>query len=156
MLHLSLCLLISLALFSVSSASLANEQTSNPLPLGSMLDDKGRPIIHSNKSYTDLQFSVQKAKSKTPAQPLKASSKKPKTTSRKQQLASRSSVANSPSCRWLNSRMSSLERQLAVGVNVRNLHYQQELDIRQGEWECMKCGAEGPAQADHATCQYRR
>lgn len=156
MLHPNFCLTICLALVLTSPHGFTKEPPQDKLPLGSILDDKGRPLSHSNKPHTDLQFSSPKTTRYRSSTQLKSNSKKLKAKSRKQQLASRSSVANNPSCRWLHNRMTSLERQLQQGVNVRNLHYQQELTARQGEWECMKCGAEGPAQADHANCQYRR
>lgn len=31
-----------------------------------------------------------------------------------------------------------------------------ELSARQKEWQCLKCGAEGPNQNDYSRCQYRR
>ncbi|ABV89377.1 hypothetical protein [Shewanella pealeana] len=137
-------------------------QADNPsLELGSVLNDKGQPIRVPSETHSDFNYSPPTIEGSSPASTqINKSKKKPskqaKAKSRKQQLASRSSVANNPSCRWLNSRMNSLEKHLSAGVNSRNRHYQQELDIRQQEWQCMKCGAEGPEQSDHASCQYRR
>ncbi len=132
--------------------------TDNKLTLGTVLDDQGNPITLPNtKVNNNLRYSIP-----APKKPAKSStkrklpSKKVVKQSRKKQLASRNNVANDPGCRWLNSRMSSLEQYAGAGVNARNRHYQQELSIRQQEWQCLKCGAEGPSQGDHAQCQYRR
>ncbi len=144
--------------------SFATEADSPALTLGSVLNDKGQPIHIPSKSQSHFNYSApattgskpstknQSSKRKSP----KIQNKKPKAKSRKQQLASRSNVANDPGCRWLNNRMNNLDRHLSAGINSRNRHYQQELDIRQQEWQCMKCGAEGPEQSDHASCQYKR
>ncbi|GIU25623.1 hypothetical protein L2719_10235 [Shewanella schlegeliana] len=144
-----------------SPLSFGNDPDSATLALGSVLNDKGQPIELPDKPKSDFNYSPppiedSKRSSTQSRVTKKSSSKKAKAKSRKQRLASRSSVANDPGCRWLNSRMNSLDRHLSSGVNSRNRHYQTELKIRQGEWECMKCGAEGPEQSDHATCQYRR
>lgn len=156
MLYLYHLMLLTCILMCIPLNTSANEPTS--LPLGSILNDKGQPITPSNKTHTDLRFSNPVIKKSSTQKPTnkKTTNQKTKAKSRKQQLASRDSVANNPSCRWLNTRMTSLERNLDSGVNSRNQHYQQELDMRQDEWQCMKCGAEGPEQADHAVCQYRR
>lgn len=132
--------------------------TDNKLTLGTVLDDQGNPITLPNtKVNNNLRYTIPSPKKSVKSSTKrKLSSKKVVKQSRKKQLASRNSVANDPGCRWLNSRMSSLEQYAGAGVNVRNRHYQQELSIRQQEWQCMKCGAEGPSQGDHALCQYRR
>ena len=131
---------------------------SSTLPLGTVLDDKGQPLTIPTQNKTALSYSATPPASnshskKTPQSKPKSNYKK---ISRKQQLASRKNVANDAGCRWLNGRMKQLEKQLRVGVNHRNQHQQQELSVRQDEWECLKCGVEGPHPSDHHNCQYRR
>ena len=131
---------------------------SSTLPLGVVLDDKGQPlsIPQSNNAalnYTPVTTTSHTKSSNKASEKPKSKSKK---TSRKQQLASRKSVANDAGCRWLNNRMKLLEKQLSPGLNHRNQHQKQELEIRQDEWECLKCGVEGPNPSDHHSCQYRR
>ncbi|WP_299802872.1 hypothetical protein [uncultured Shewanella sp.] len=163
-------LVIGLAIIFYNPLSFGAEPDEPTLALGSVLNDKGQPIrvpseTHSHFNYSAPATSASKASSpqKQPSQKTsskksssKSQARKSKPKSRKQRLASRSSVANDPSCRWLNGRMNNLDKHLSAGVNSRNRHYQQELDIRQQEWQCMKCGAEGPEQSDHASCQYKR
>lgn len=160
MLLLSRLILVTLIIV-YSQLSYSHDPDSPTLELGSALNDKGQPLELPDQPKSSLNYSpppIEDSKqSSTQSRVTKDSPhKKAKPKSRKQQLVSRSSVANDPGCRWLNARMNSLERQISSGVNSRNRHYQQELKIRQDEWECMKCGAEGPAQSDHAACQYRR
>lgn len=131
---------------------------SSTLPLDTVLDDKGQPLTIPTQNKTALSYSAKPPASnshskKTPQSKPKSNYKK---ISRKQQLASRKNVANDAGCRWLNGRMKQLEKQLRVGVNHRNQHQQQELSVRQDEWECLKCGVEGPNPSDHHSCQYRR
>ncbi|MCL1095415.1 hypothetical protein [Shewanella kaireitica] len=131
---------------------------SSTLPLGAVLDDKGQPLAIPTQNKTALSYSTPPPantshNSKTPQSKPKPKYKK---ISRKQQLASRKNVANDAGCRWLNGRMKLLEKQLRLGVNHRNQHQQQELNVRQDEWECLKCGVEGPNPSDHHSCQYRR
>ena len=146
-----------LALFLLASSCLT-AYAKAPLPLGVVLDDKGQPIAIPDKPQSHFEYHYVPP-TKRYQQTVKAhpsNQKKSKKLSRKQLLASRQSVANDAGCRWLDSRMSTLEKKLTLGVNHRNQHHQQELLVRQDEWECLKCGVEGPAQADHHSCQYRR
>ncbi|ABZ74767.1 conserved hypothetical protein [Shewanella halifaxensis HAW-EB4] len=156
---LLLRLVIGMFVIFYSQSCFSSDPDTSSLVLGSVLNDKGQPIEIPSKPQSDFNYSpptIEESKrSSTQARVAKKSPPK-KDKSRKQQLASRNSVANDPGCRWLNGRMNSLERHLSAGVNSRNRHYQTELNIRQDEWQCMKCGAEGPKQSDHASCQYRR
>ncbi|QQX80472.1 hypothetical protein JK628_00900 [Shewanella sp. KX20019] len=144
------------ALILISPYSLAND--SAPLPLGVVLDDQGQPLTIPTQPKTALSYTpIKPSKTSKTHKPLPSKPKaKAKKISRKQQLANRKTVANDAGCRWLNSRMNLLEKNLNLGVNHRNMHHQQELNVRQEEWECLKCGMEGPDQADHHSCQYRR
>ncbi|WP_394147988.1 hypothetical protein [Shewanella atlantica] len=131
-----------------------------PLPLGVVLDNKGNPISFPTDNRSALEFSSPAVKetnrASSPAQPKK---RKPHTKKlpHKQQLAGRAHIANDPSCRWLNNRMNKLEKSLtSTGNKSSNSYHKKELAIRNKEWNCMKCGAEGPKQKDYDRCQHRR
>ena len=64
-------------------------------------------------------------------------------------------VANDPSCRWLDNRISYLQRKLRPGTQNQQ-HFEREMTARLGEWKCLKCETKGPSQGDHALCQYKR
>lgn len=137
--------------------TLPQNPPSEPLPLGTLLDSEGKPLAipaeQSALEYSPSTVHVDEAKTK---QATKSTTAKKKMPSRKQQLASRDRVANDPSCRWLNARMSQLETQIGKRPDKAARYQIDELSARQQEWQCLKCGAEGPNQDDHYRCQYRR
>ncbi|QYK12776.1 hypothetical protein K0I63_18965 [Shewanella rhizosphaerae] len=134
------------------------------LPADGALDSEGNPLVIPDNPIGALNYRA------SPTQPKsrrdKKSTQKPKNKrskklshkqlSRKQQLASRQHVADDPSCRWLDKRMSHLEKSLKRQAKQDYGYQDKELRARQSEWVCMKCGAEGPSQSDHHKCQYRR
>ena len=129
------------------------------LPADGALDSEGKPLAIPKSPSSALNYSA----SPTPAKQRrekrstnKPKSKRTKPLSRKQQLASRQHVADDPSCRWLDKRMSHLENSLKRQAKHQYGYQDKELRARQSEWVCMKCGAEGPSQSDHHRCQYRR
>jgi len=132
------------------------------LPLNVLLDDKGQPLAIPTEQqialdYTPVPHTTASYSAQTPRTNKKARAKQKATKmSRKQQLKNRNSIADNSNCRWLSARMTQLEKQLNPGINHRNRHQQQELNARQTEWECLKCGAEGPEPRDYYACQYRR
>lgn len=149
-----------------SLESLSQSTQTAPLPLGTLLDSEGKPINLPDQEQSSFEYS---APTLTPTEPSKATKStkstkdtqstkatKSKKLSRKQQLASREHVANDPNCRWLDKRMDQLEAQLGGKQDNAATHQADELSARQKEWQCLKCGAEGPAQNDHSNCQYRR
>ncbi|MFG0454366.1 hypothetical protein [Shewanella mangrovisoli] len=140
--------------------TLSKPTTTEPLPLGTLLDSEGKPLsIPTQQSALDYQSPVidtDNMPAKTNTHKAKSTSSKKKKQSRKQQLASRERVANNPSCRWLNARMSQLETQIGNRPDKAASYQTDELSARQQEWQCLKCGAEGPNQDDHYRCQYRR
>ena len=127
----------------------------DPLPLNTVLDANGNPIvIPVQQSALEIPPPLpQSSDTRNKSQDKQVSGKRkpPKKLSRKQQLASRSSVANDPACRWLDQRLKQLER----AGNQKYGHQKQELKVRMQEWQCLKCGAEGPASGDHDKCQAR-
>ncbi len=142
-----------------SVTSLSKPQKNEPLPLETLLDSHGQPINIPHQTQSALEYSAAEIKplntSKTkPNQPAKTT--KVKKLNRKQQLASRNHVANDPNCRWLDQRIAQLEAQINGKQNNNLQHVSDEINIRNKEWQCLKCGAEGPDQNDHSNCQYRR
>lgn len=143
--------------------SLPQPAQTEPLPLGTLRDSNGQPIAIPSEPQSAFEYS---APTITPAeasktQATKATKKttkpaKTKKLTRKQQLASREQVANNPNCRWLDQRMSQLEAQMRSKQDNTSQYHADELSARQQEWQCLKCGAEGPNRDDHSRCQYRR
>jgi hypothetical protein len=131
-----------------------------------VLDSQGQSMDHQAASDIDvgLEFRAQDAADLSELNSHKAHKKSTKTRSknstrtlsRKQQLASRQHVANDVSCRWLDSRMDHLEGQLTPGGAQDLGHHAAELKIRQKEWQCLKCGVEGPSVEDRSRCQHKR
>ena len=152
----------------VNSPCQANDSTlltnadAPPLGIGVALDSEGKPIAMpttgSALEYHPLQIHASKKTKRKKSKPNKRAKKKSANTqSRKQKLASRANVANDPGCRWLDKRMDKLEQSLSYTGNQTSYGFHRdELKIRHREWLCMKCGAEGPNQRDHDSCQYRR
>ena len=129
------------------------------LPADGALDSEGKPLAIPKNPNSALNYNASQTHDKKRRE--KQTTKKPKNKptkqlSRKQQLASRQHVANDPSCRWLDKRMSHLEKSLKRQQKQEYGYQDKELRARQSEWVCMKCGAEGPSQSDHHNCQYRR
>lgn len=145
-----------LVLLSSVEPSAETTQPKEPLPLGVVLDSQGRPITIPSSNQASLEYQSKEASVSSPKKPTRATKKKTKKkakrSSHKRQFASRTNVANDPSCRWLNQRMKELEKKQSLDKS----HHQQELKIRNKEWKCMKCGAEGPKQKDYDRCQYKR
>ncbi|MGI2258523.1 hypothetical protein [Shewanella sp. GXUN23E] len=124
-----------------------------PLPLDTVLDANGNPIAIPQQTESALELPApelipisakQEKQTKVKSQPAKK-------LSRKQALANRDSVANDPSCRWLDQRLKQLESTLKQKYG----HQQDEYSVRFQEWQCLKCGAEGPVSGDHDKCQAR-
>ncbi|MEI6859811.1 MAG: hypothetical protein V5788_08545 [Shewanella sp.] len=130
-----------------------------PLDIGIALDSEGKPIsiptVQSALEYhTPPAYQTNKNISKHTPRPKKKSAT---ILSKKQRLISRVNVANDPSCRWLDSRINKLEKNLSHAGNQNSYGFHRnELKIRHKEWQCMQCGAEGPNQTQRDICQHRR
>lgn len=156
-------LLALLSIFLFGFSTLLHADTTTSLPLGTVLDSQGNSIPLPSQQKSALEIpSIKPSKSSKTTQykiPKKNSRTKPKKRplSAKQQLASRASVANDPSCRWLDTRMDQLEKKLTYeGNSGAKSYHKKELTVREREWKCMKCGTEGPNQADRDKCQQKR
>lgn len=145
-----------------SLEELSSTTIADPLPLGTILDSQGRPIAIPAEPQSALEYSAAEAFIAEPQKPQATRTKpatkpaKTKKLSRKQQLASRDKVANDPNCRWLDTRMDQLEAQIKGKQDNKMQYVSEEIKARQKEWQCLKCGAEGPKQGDRTDCQYRR
>ncbi len=142
-----------------SKIDVITTQPAIDLPLGSLRDSEGNPLPIPEAPQSALDYSAPQTsatkKNRTStkiAAPRRTTKAK---ISRKQQLANRDKVANDPSCRWLDSRLNQLEQQLEHQTAKAN-YQTDELHARQTEWQCLKCGAEGPNSDDYYRCQYRR
>lgn len=141
-----------------SLGSLAQPSSTASLPLGTLLDGDGKPINIPNRPQSAFNYS---APTISPIEPSKAKKTTLTKTSknkklRRKQLTNRKHVANDPSCRWLDQRMTLLEAQTSKKQGKTAKYQTDELNARQREWQCLKCGIEGPNQADYSRCQYRR
>ncbi|MGL4577541.1 MAG: hypothetical protein ACRCVV_06380 [Shewanella sp.] len=159
-----------------SLSSLPQPKNNKHLPLGTLLDSQGQPLSLPHHSQSALEYSGPQLTTEAASPPRRATpqrahssplshSSKPSRastmTSSNQKPAntkrlSRQHIANDPSCRWLDNRLNQLESRHNSQLNPPSQYHAQELHARQQEWRCLKCGAEGPAQADYARCQYRR
>ncbi len=126
------------------------------IPEDGALDSNGNPLIIPKQPKSSLHYRSEEAKT-APSKPRKNQTKQLKKSKKgHKQQAKRSYVANDPSCRWLNKRMQQLEKQIKQQSKPNRAFHTKELKVRQKEWNCLKCGAEGPQVNDHARCQYRR
>ncbi|MCF1428272.1 MAG: hypothetical protein LPH21_08105 [Shewanella sp.] len=131
----------------------ASPATKDPLPLDTVLDANGDPIAIPQRPRSALELPSPEfmPPSPTPKKNPKVRSRTTQKLNRKQQLANRDSVANDPTCRWLDQRLKQLE-----SAQKQKYGYQQdEYSVRFKEWQCLKCGAEGPGRGDHDKCQTR-
>ncbi len=144
-----------LLIFCLLSASVSAANDPKPpekLPLGTVLDSQGNPIKLPTTIESSLEFKTAQPKAmKSPLQ-QKSNNKSKNILNRKKQLTRQAKVANDPNCRWLAQRIKQLKKHKSSTKGYQN----QELTIREKEWKCMKCSAEGPKQEDYARCQHRR
>ncbi|WP_394202709.1 hypothetical protein [Shewanella waksmanii] len=151
--RLCACLMV---LFASINHIIANEK----LPLGTVLDSQGRVIELPQSPQMALEYSPPKLAYPTRTQPKRAkTSKSVKSQAKlgtKQNNTRHLTVANNPSCRWLAGRIKNLQKQLNSPRRGQFGYYGEELRIREQEWQCLRCDAEGPKQTDHSRCQYKR
>ncbi|MGL5358404.1 MAG: hypothetical protein ACRDBI_01625 [Shewanella sp.] len=159
-----------------SLSSLAQPKETKPLPLGTLLDNQGRPLSLPQHSHSALEYSapIASPEANTPSTATtkrttaKLSTSKQSTSKRSAEAKllssqrigdghiNRERIANDPNCRWLDNRLTQLES-LTRGQRGNPAQYHaEELHARQQEWLCLKCGAAGPVQGDYGRCQYRR
>lgn len=135
-----------------SSEPSINKQLSDPdkdpgsLPLGLVLDSEGNPIAIPQQFEAALEYE---------SAPLpKASRDSKPTKSRKKQASKpRRQIADDPSCRWLDKRMTELERRLRQKDSHTARYLQAELGEHQQQFRCLKCSGSGPETQDYSRCR---
>jgi hypothetical protein len=133
----------------------------NSLPSQYATDHQGNVIIIPTEHRSALEYRADDIY-------LKPSHKKPTTkqnntrssiskhsTITNTAIASKT-IANDPSCRWLNNRIKHLQKKQRQTQNSQFSHYQDEIDIRESEWTCLKCATSGPNNVDRGECQHKR
>ncbi|MCW3172186.1 hypothetical protein [Shewanella subflava] len=146
--------LITLTHKSESTSNTLSNENITQLGADGVFDSEGKPININPPSlaleyYADEALVERSWGSKTKVNP----SYKSKTKVSSALKAPK--VANDPSCRWLDNRISYLQRKLRPGTQNQQ-HFEREMTARLGEWKCLKCETKGPSQGDHALCQYKR
>ncbi len=126
------------------------------IPEDGALDSDGNPLDIPAQPQSSLHYRSSEAQTTPINKHYQFQTVKQKRKSHKQQQTDRQHVADNPNCRWLDKRMQQLEKQIKRQTKPDRAYHATELRIRNKEWNCLKCGAEGPQVADHAKCQYRR
>lgn len=134
-----------------SSEPSINKQLSDPdkdpgsLPLGLALDSEGNPIAIPQQFEAALEYE---------SAPLPKASRDSKPTKSRKKKASkpRRQVADDPSCRWLDKRMTELERRLRQKGSHTARFLQAELGEHQQQFRCLKCSGSGPETQDYSRC----
>ncbi|MCE9680396.1 hypothetical protein LZP69_14655 [Shewanella sp. AS1] len=127
------------------------------IPKDGARDSNGKPLPIPETPSSALHYSS--SETREPKEQKRKKSQKQRTSKSSNQhnnQLARSQVADDPSCRWLDNRIRQLEKQLRHTSASRYGFHRDELNIRETEWQCLKCGGEGPKVADHARCQHRR
>ncbi|WP_345858829.1 hypothetical protein [Shewanella algae] len=134
-----------------SSEPSINKQLSDPdkdpgsLPLGLALDSEGNLIAIPQQFEAALEYE---------STPLPKASRDSKPTKSRKKKASkpRRQVADDPSCRWLDKRMTELERRLRQKDSHTARFLQAELGEHQQQFRCLKCSGSGPETQDYSRC----
>lgn len=135
--------------------TLSNENISQ-LGQDGVFDSEGRPLKINPPSLALEYYADEALVDRTWASKSKPSKSKPTKSKNKASPAlAAHKVANDPSCRWLDNRISYLQRKLRPGTQNQQ-HFEREMTARLDEWKCLKCESKGPSEGDHALCQYKR
>lgn len=115
------------------------------LPLGWVLDSEGNPIAIPQQFEAALEYeSAPLPKASRDSKPTKSRKKKPSKPRRQ--------IADDPSCRWLDKRMTELERRLRQKDSHTARYLQAELGEHQQQFRCLKCSGSGPETQDYSRC----
>ncbi|MBB1439791.1 hypothetical protein H5202_14140 [Shewanella sp. SG41-4] len=137
-------------------APLTNDNADS-LPTQYATDHQGNVIVIPTEQSSALEYRADDIY-------LKPSRKKLITTqsnagssiSKRSNTMSITTITNDPNCRWLNNRIKNLKKKQRQTQNSQFSHYQDEIDIRQKEWTCLKCATSGPNNVDRGECQHKR
>ncbi|QSX33594.1 hypothetical protein JYB87_18100 [Shewanella avicenniae] len=142
---LAACLL--LTTFSGATSAEKTSPLTNNTPLkqaqDQALDADGKPLPMPQNYAPALEYRAKEAK----VNPVKVNAPKYKPP----RSSPTAAIADDPSCRWLNSRMSELRKRLKSGSRLVE-YLTEELQQYRQQWQCLKCSAAGPAAGDHARC----
>lgn len=132
-----------------------NNQSAVELGKDGVYDSEGRPIKVSQPSFS-LEYNadealVERYKLQSATKSIKGSVK----TSTKKKSPAAAKMADDPSCRWLNNRITYLRGKVR-SENRHQQHFEKELSVRLSEWKCLQCAGKGPSLGDHDRCQYKR
>ncbi|UJF22360.1 hypothetical protein [Shewanella sp. OMA3-2] len=131
-----------------------NNQSAVELGKDGVYDSEGRPIKISQPAFA-LEYNADEASIAPYQQSAKKSTKGAIKTSAKTKPSATANMADDPSCRWLNNRISYLQGKVR-SENRHQQHFDKELSARLSEWKCLQCAEKGPSQGDHDRCQYKR
>ncbi|MGI2175637.1 hypothetical protein [Shewanella ulleungensis] len=129
-----------------------NNSNANTLPQQSASDSQGNAITLPAEPRSALEYNADDIYIK-PSLQKHIEANKPKKLSSRQ---ANTNVADDPSCRWLKSRIKHLQKKQLQTQNSSFSHYQDEIDIRESEWACLKCATSGPNDVDRGECQHKR
>lgn len=128
----------------------------NSLPLQYATDHQGNVIVIPTEQSSALEYRADDIylKPSHKKSPIKKNNTR-SSTAKRTTLKSKT-IANDPSCRWLHSRIKQLQKKQRQTQNSQFSHYQDEIDIRESEWACLKCATSGPNNVDRGECQHKR
>lgn len=115
----------------------------NGLPQNTVLDAEGQPIAIPDTPKVSLNY-----QSSSYINNAKPAEKRENDLSKAKTLNRQIYIANDPNCRWLNSRIKTLQKFSKQKFS----HYHNEINRRLKEWRCLNCEGKGPSQADYARC----
>ncbi|GGB58151.1 hypothetical protein K8B83_01110 [Shewanella inventionis] len=129
-----------------------NNDNANQLPQQYATDSQGNIIAIPTKAQSALEYNANDIFIK-PSLQKHIDANKAITSSAHQ---TSTNMADDPSCRWLQSRITHLQKKQRQTQNSSFSHYQDEIDIRESEWDCLKCATSGPNDVDRGECQHKR
>ncbi|MCL2915135.1 hypothetical protein L2725_15350 [Shewanella corallii] len=136
----------------VAPSNTIKDSDGNPILWGDKpegaFDADGNPIQIRSDGASIINISPQKQTAKPINTGLSPSNRKYVSVG-KPAVSRRPFVANDPSCRWLDQRMTQLESAPFQKYG----HHQRELQTREWEWRCLKCYSDGPGRSDLDRCR---
>ncbi|MGX9462276.1 hypothetical protein ACWXWU_13725 [Shewanella sp. A14] len=128
----------------------------NTLPPQYASDHQGNVIIIPTEPSSALEYQADDIYLKPSLKKSAPNKTKTRSSRAVHPAIEKTKIANDPSCRWLNSRLKHLKKKRHQTQNHQFSHYQDEIDIRQQEWKCLKCASTGPTDVDRNICQPKR
>lgn len=129
-----------------------NNDNAKDLPQQSAIDSQGNVIELPDDTRSALEYRADDIYLKPSLQQHIDATHQATSSSRQANIT----MADDPNCRWLNNRIKHLKNQQRQTQHSQFSHYQDEIDIREAEWDCLKCASSGPNSVDRGACQYKR